>query len=315
MSSLRDALTEYVAMRRALGAQLRVPAAALGHFVEYLEAQGAPFITTELALRWAQTPENAQRSTWAGKLTMVRQFAAWLSVRDIRTEIPPRRILDARRQRHTPYIFSSQQVAELMLQAARLTSRTGLRALTYVTLIGLLASTGLRPGEALALDAPEVDLQDGVLTIRQTKFGKSRFVPVEDSTRTALGHYARQRDQLCRVRRTDAFFLSERGTRLQGANVRRTFRRICRAIGLHAAAQPNRHGGQPRLQDFRHSFVTKRLIEWYRAGVDIERELPRLSTYLGHVDVAHTYWYIQAVPELLQLAAERVSGRELGGPR
>jgi integrase len=315
MSALRVALAKYLAVRRALGTQLRDAAVTLSHFVEFLEAEGAEYVTTQLALRWARKPEHAQPATWAGRLTMVRQFAAWLSATDTRTEVPPRRILEGRRRRKTPYIFSEQEIARLMAEAARLPSPTGLRALTYVTLIGLLASTGLRPGEALGLDEPDVDLQNGVLAIRQTKFGKSRFVPVEDSTRVALAHYAAQRDRLCRLRQTSAFLVCEHGTRLRGAIARQTFGRMSCSIGLRAAAGARRVGRGPRLRDFRHSFATKRLVEWYRAGMDVERELPKLSTYLGHVQTADTYWYIQAVPELLQLATERLCSREPGGPR
>ena len=315
MIALRDALAKYIAVRRALGTQLRDAAVTLGHFVEFLEGEGAESVTTQLALRWAQKPEHAQRSTWAARLSLVRQFAAWLSVIDPRTEVPPRRILGAHRRRHTPHIFSEQEIARLMDEAGRLPSPTGLRALTYVTLIGLLASTGLRPGEALALDTPDVDLQAGVLTICQTKFGKSRFVPVEDSTRVALAHYAERRDRLCPLRRTNAFLICERGTRLRGAIARQTFGRISCSIGLRAPTGARRVGRGPRLRDFRHSFATKKLVEWYHAGVDVQRELPKLSTYLGHVQVADTYWYIQAVPELLQLATERLITREPGGPR
>ena len=315
MSALRDALAKYVAIRRALGSQLGEPAVTLGHFVEFLEREGAQFITTELALRWAQQPEGVQRATWARRLSMARRFAAWLSALDPRTEVPPRGILEARRQRNKPHIFSDYEIGRLMAEAARLSSPTGLRALTLVTLIGLLAATGLRPGEALALDTPDVDLQNAVLTIRQTKFGKSRFVPVEDSTRAALAHYADRRDELCALRRTDAFLVSERGTRLQNCTVRGTFARVSCTIGLRAPAAVRRIGRGPRLQDFRHTFATRRLIEWYRAGLDVERELPKLTTYLGHVQVGHTYWYIEAVPELLQLATEHLIVRKRGGAR
>lgn len=314
MSVIRDALGQYVAVRRALGTQLREPAVTLGHFVDFLEREGAEFITTELALRWATEPAGVQRATWARRLTMVRRFAAWLSAVDLRTELPPRRLIDARRRRTRPHIFTDQEIERLMTEAARLPSPTGLRALTYVTLIGLLAATGLRPGEALALDLSDVDLHTGILAIRQTKFGKSRFVPIEDSTRAALARYAEQRAERSR-RRTEAFLVSERSLRLQGGAARRTFARMSCATGLRAAAGRRRIGRGPRLQDLRHSFVTRRLIEWYRAGLDVERELPKLATYLGHVNVGHTYWYIEAVPELLQLATEHLSVRQPGGQR
>lgn len=313
MSILNDALTQYVAVRRALGTQFREPALTLCHFVEFLERQGAEFITTQLALRWACEPQGVQRATWARRLTQVRGFAAWLSAFDPRTVIPPRQLLDVRHRRNKPYIYTEQEIAQLMTEAARLPSRNGLRALTHETLIGLLAATGLRPGEALALDVSDVELQNGVLAIRQTKFGKSRFVPLADSTREALANYAQQRDQLCPRCQTDAFLVSERGTRLQGCTARCTFASVSCSIGLRAAVKGRRSGHGPRLQDLRHTFATRRLIEWYRARLDVQRELPKLATYLGHVDVANTYWYIEAVPELLQLASKHLSVRQPGG--
>ena len=313
MSALRDALVQYVAVRRALGTQFREPAVTLDHFVEFLEREGAEFITIQLALRWAMEPTLVQRATWARRLTLVRRFAAWLSAIDARTEVPPRRLLDARRRRRAPHIYTDREIERLIAEASRLPSPTGLRALTYSTLIGLLAATGLRPGEALALDRSDVDLSNGVLSIRQTKFGKSRFVPVEDSTRVALEHYAQRRDRLCSRRRSEAFLISERGMRLEGSAARRTFAKMSCAIGLRANAERKRIGRGPRLQDFRHSFATGRLVEWYRAGLDVKRELPKLATYLGHVDVGLTYWYIEAVPELLQLAAEYLGVQQPGG--
>src|ERR1035438_2386671 len=208
MSAQCDALTQYVSLRRALGTKLREPARTLGYFVDFLKREGAEFITSELALRWAMEPQGVQRATWARRLDMVRRFASWLSTVDTRTEVPPRRLLAARRRRNKPHIFTAPEIERLMAEAARLTSPTGVRPATYVTLIGLLSATGLRPGEALALDRPDVDLQSGVLTIRQTKFGKSRFVPIADSTRAALAHYAKQRDKLCSRSGTEAFLVS-----------------------------------------------------------------------------------------------------------
>jgi site-specific recombinase XerD len=313
MNAIRDSLAQYVALRRALGTKLREPARTLGQFLEFLECEGSEFITSELALRWAMGPKDVQRATWSRRLGMVRQFAAWLSTIDSRTETPPHRLLTARRRRNKPHIFSEQEIGQLMTQAGRLASSTGLRALTYTTLIGLLTATGLRPGEALALDRSDVDLDRGILAIRQTKFGKSRFVPVSDSTRTALQDYAKQRDSVGARRRTDAFLISERGARLTGSAARRTFGRISCLVGLRAVTGTSRVGRGPRLQDFRHCFATRKLIEWYRAGLDVGRELPKLTTYLGHVDVAHTYWYLEAVPELLQLATERLGGCRAGG--
>lgn len=309
MITIRDALAQYIAIRRALGSQFREPALTLGHFVGFLEREGAESITTSLALRWAMERKGVQRATWARRLTMVRGFAAWLSAYDPRTEVPPKRLFHARHRRNKPHIFTDQEIERLMVEAAKLNSPKGLRGLTHVTLIGLLASTGLRPGEALALDLPDVDLNNGILAIRQTKFGKSRFVPIKDSICTALASYAERRNAVCPHRPTDGFLVSESGTRLHACAARRTFAKVSRAIGLRAAVEGRRIGRGPRLQDVRHTFATRKLIEWYRDGLDVERELPKLATYLGHVSVGHTYWYIEAVPELLQLATERMSQR------
>jgi len=309
MSTLRDAVEEYVTVRRGLGTQLRLPAAALRRFVDFLEHERADFVTTELALRWAQEPSGCQPATWADRLGMVRRFAAWRSAADPRTQVPPRGLLPHRRRRSIPYIYSDQEIEQLLAETTRLPSSTGLRALTYATFFGLLAVTGLRPGEALALDLADVDLIGSVLAIRKTKFGKSRFVPVHESTRGALVHYAKHRDHLCPKRLTNAFFVSERGTRLYQEIAAHTFAKVSRAIGLRAPVAGRRKGRGPRLQDLRHRFATRKLIDWYRAGFDVEREMPKLATYLGHVHVRHTYWYIEAVPELLQLATERLSRR------
>lgn len=310
MNNLRNALTEYVKIRRALGSQFREPAMTLGHFVEFLERNETEFITTELALHWAMEPKGVQKATWARRLSMARRFAAWLSNFEPRTEIPPHRLLNVRHQRKKPYIYTAQEIEQLMTEAAQLPSPKGLRALTSVTLIGLLATTGLRPGEALALDESDVNLKNGILSIRQTKFGKSRFVPIEDSTCAALVHYVEHRDKLCPSRRTEAFLVSERGTRLQGCAARRMFVTVSIAIGLRLPVKGKRIERGPRLQDFRHTFTTQRLIEWYQEGLDVQRELPKLTTYLGHICIGNTYWYIQAVPQLLQLATERLETRQ-----
>jgi len=293
---------------------MREPAVTLGRFVDFLQQEGAQVITTELAVHWALQPVQVQPATWARRLSMVRKFAAWLSAFDPRTEVPPRHILQARHRRTKPYIYADEEIGRLMEEAGRLPSRSGLRAMTYSTLIGLLTATGLRPGEALALDVVDVDLKSGILAIRQTKFGKSRFVPLHKSTRAALAEYARRRDQICSQRPTCAFFISERGERLGGTSVRRTFARLSGAIGLRRRMAGRLVGRGPRLHDIRHSFATRRLVEWYRAGSDVRREMPKLATYLGHRSAASTYWYIEAVPELLQLATERLA-ESRGGAR
>lgn len=315
MNALRETLAEYVATVRALGTELRWPALILQRFVDFLEQEDAAFITTELALRWATQPRGVQTATWARRLSIVRRFAVWVHATDPRTEIPPQSLLPARHRRKPAHIYSDAEIPQLMEAAAGLPSRTGLRSETYETLIGLLAATGLRPGEALALDEPDVDLQQGILVVRDTKFGKSRFVPVAESVRVALTRYVGRRDALHPNRETRAFLVSARGRRVAGCAARRTFAKLSQAIGIRSSTEGRRIGRGPRLQDLRHTFATRRILAWYRAGLNVERLMPALATYLGHVRVQETYWYIEAVPELLELAAEHQARRTAGGGR
>jgi integrase len=316
MSALRDALTRYLEVRRALGTALAEPARTLAQFATFLEREGSPRISTALAIRWAMIPQGVQRATWARRLSMVRRFATWLSATDPLTEVPPHGALPARRRRQRPHIFTEAEVNALMAEAARRRSRSGLRPLTYTTLIGLLAATGLRPGEALALDTGDVDLENGLLSIRETKFGKSRVVPVAPSTRDALQQYLHRRNALCARPLSPAFLLSDRGGRVPGSTARRMFAVLSCATGLRPPLNGRRWGRGPRLQDFRHTFATRRLLEWYQAGLDVQRELPKLATYLGHIHIGLTYWYIEALPELLAHATGRLgSSRVPGGSR
>jgi integrase len=305
MSALRSALAEYLATRRALGTKLSCPESWLRRFVAFVEAEGAEFVTSELAVRWALQSVGVQRATHARRLAVVRGFAAWLQATDARTQVPPRRLLQAEHRRPTPHIYSDGEIADLMEAAGHLRSKPGLRAATYKTLLGLLAATGLRPGEALALDTADVDLVAGVLLVRESKFGKSRFVPLEESARVALAAYADFRDTMRPRRDTPAFLVTERGTRLRASGTRWMFAMLSQTVGLRPR-RARRVGRGPRLQDFRHSFATRRLLEWFRGGLDVDRLMPRLATYLGHVNATETYWYIQAVPELLLLATERL---------
>ncbi len=315
MNTLRKAVEEYIAIRRGLGTQLLRPAAALRRFADFLESEGAEFVTTELAVRWAIAPTQAQPSTWADRLGMIRQFAAWMTTLDPRTEVPPPGLLPARRRRKAPYIYRDEEIEQILAEASRLPSPTGLRALTYTTIFGLLATTGLRPGEAFALDIPDVDLHADVLAVRKTKFGKTRFVPFLDSTHAALADYAAQRDRILPRRESGAFFVTEGGARPYQEIAAWTFARVSCAIGLRAPAKGRRKGCGPRVSDLRHTFATRTLIDWYREERDVDREIPKLATYLGHVHIRHTYWYIEAVPELLQLASDRSMTHRQGGAR
>jgi len=313
MSTLHAALKEYLATRRALGTQLKWPASSLRRFVDFVEAQGADFVTTGLALRWATQPVGVQRATHAGRLRIVRGFATWLQAKDRRTQVPPQRLLPPQKCRPVPYIYTNEEITELIAATAWLRSPS--RRSTFKTLLGLLAATGLRPGEALALDVDDVDLVGGVLCVRHSKFGKSRFVPMDESARAAMIAYAAFRDTIHPRRETSAFFVRKLGRRLRRDTTRRTFALLCQQVGLRPAIARPRIGRGPRLQDMRHTFATRRLIEWYRAGLDVDRLMPRLATYLGHGHIAETYWYIQAVPELLRLATERLERAARGDVR
>jgi integrase len=315
MSGLHDALTEYLATRRALGTQFRWPESSLRRFVEFVEAQGAEFVTTDLAVRWAVQSVGVQSATHARRLEIARGFAAWLQATDTRTQVPPHRLLPARQRRPVPHIYSDREIADLMAAADRLRSASGLRPATFRTLLGLLAATGLRPGEAFALDNGDVDIVGGILTVRESKFDKSRFVPLDESVRAALAAYAKFRDRVRPNHDTPAFLVAGRGTRLGPSAARRTFARLCQDVGLRPRLHDRRIGAGPRLQDIRHTFATRRLIQWYRSGLDAGRLMPRLATYLGHVRMAETYWYIQAVPELLRLATERLEAAARGDVR
>jgi integrase len=304
MKSLQDHLTEYIAARRALGTRLEEPAHTLRRFLALMRRKKARFITVQVALEWSQQSKGVQRATWARKLSMVRQFARWMNALDPRHQIPPHRLLHVRHRRNTPYIYSEQELARLMTEASGLRSTRGLRALTLQTVIGLLAATGLRPGEAAALEKGDVDLQAKLLHIRETKFGKSRHVPIHESTVAALQRYAQERDRVFRNPDHSFFFVSDHGTALDLGEVRRWFCKISCHCGLRKKAEGHRSGRGPRLQDLRHTFATRRLVEWYKAGCNVAVEIPKLATYLGHSSVACTYWYIQAVPELLEQAAD-----------
>jgi len=308
MSDLRQALEDYLAVRRSLGFDLRLPASSLRNFVSFVEANKATYITRELAVRWAKQPRNAQQATWAWRLGMVRRFASWCTATDSRTEVPPEGLIPYRYYRNPPYIYSDDEIQRLIGGASELPSANGLRASSYSTLFGLLSVTGMRVSEVLMLDREDVDLGNGILTIRRTKFGKSRLVPVHGSTRDVLKHYDQLRDQVFPRAATRAFFLSERGSRITEWSARYTFAKLSQQIGLRSAAKG--HGRGPRIHDMRHRFAAHTLIEWYRAGIDVERELPKLATYLGHVHVNETYWYLEAVPELLQLATQRLMKKD-----
>ena len=302
---LREALEEYLKVRHALGFILAEPSRLLHKFVAYAEQEGASFITTDLALQWA-VQAGCRPAQRARCLSVVRKFAHYVSALDGRTEIPPHGLLPHRYRRVQPYLYTDEEIACLVRAAKRLPAPLGLRAATYATLLGLLAVTGMRVSEPVGLDRDDVDLNRGILTVRRTKFGKSRILPLHASTLEALRRYVDLRDRLCPRVQTRSFFVSERGTRLTEWSVRWIFVHLSQQTGLRSPGES--HG--PRIHDLRHRFAVETLLRWYRQDIDVERHLPELSAYLGHVHVADTYWYISAVPELLRLATLRLEQRK-----
>ena len=304
MNNLRLLLDEYLATRRALGAKLELSGRLLKRFVAFASQHEATLITTEHALQWATEPRDAQPARWASRLGMVRRFARYANAVDPRHEVPPQGLLPYQYRRRRPYIYRDREIADLIAAARELPGTTGLRPLTYATLLGLLTVTGMRASEILNLDRDDVGLTHGVVTVRDSKFGKSRKILLHESTRQALRRYAARRDHLCRNPHGPSFFLAERGTRITRWALHRTFAKLSRQTGLRVPSKS--HGGGPRLHDVRHTFTVNTLLRWYRDGVDVECHLPRLATWLGHARVSNTYWYLTATPELMQLAARRL---------
>ena len=308
MNELRKAVDEYLSIRRKLGFKLQRAGKLLHDFVLFTEKEGVSFITAELALRWATQSLGCQTAWSAARLGIVRGFAQYQSVMDPRTEVPPQELIPNRYHRRSPYIYGNDEVKRLIKAAQQLQSPLGLRAVTYRTVFGLLVVTGMRISEPIGLNRKDVDLINGILTVYQTKFGKSRLVPIHPSTQKALQQYESLRGRIFPKPRTESFFISEQGTRLTDWTVRRTFVKLSRQIGLRGPHDS--HG--PRLQDFRHSFATRTLLAWYRNGMNVDRHMPELSAYLGHAHVTDTYWYLSAVPELMQLAAIRLEQIQKG---
>lgn len=304
--SLRQELDRYLAIRRGLGYDLGTTERMLRAFIAFAESQGADHVSTDLFLGWQAAFGHAGRQTWAARLVVVRLFAQWLHGLDPAHEISPQGLIPSRCRRSRPYIYSEAEIERIVAAAAELPSVYGLRALTFSTLFGLIAMTGLRVGEALALNDEDVDLDLGVLTILHGKSGKERLVPTHASITARLAAYARERDRLLGFTPV-SFFAMDRGTRPDDCSARYNFAIVCQRIGLRPAQLYGRHGRGPRIHDLRHSFTARTLLGWYRTGKDPAREMIKLTTYLGHNKPECTYWYIEAVPELLELAARRVT--------
>lgn len=309
---LQDQLADYLALRRALGYRLARPEKLLGQFLDHLERRGETTITVSSALDWARLPVSGDSNWWGYRLAAVRGFATYLHGIDPAHEVPAADLLPQRPRRACPYLYSDTEVTALITATTSL--RTPLRQATLATLIGLLAVTGMRVGEAIGLDRGDVDLPAGRLTVRFGKFGKSRELALHPSTVKALAAYQGQRDRLAPATGTPAFFVSLAGTRLIYCNVHHAFHRLVRLAGL----TPRSASCRPRIHDLRHTFAVRSMIDAYTAGEDGQTRLTLLSTWLGHVHPVSTYWYLSSSPELMAVAGSRLDaylGYQPGGRR
>ncbi len=303
--SLRQEFDRYLSVRRSLGYDLGTSERVLRRFVDFAEAEQAQHISTALFLRWQASFGQAGRQTWAARFGMARLFSQWLHGLDPKHEALPRGLVPSHSRRTRPYIYNVEEIAAIVDAAAELPSIYGMRGHTCSTLFGLIAATGLRISEALGLDTDDVDLNEGVLRIRRGKLGKERLIPLADSVTRRLRAYAVERDRLLGLA-SKPFFVTCDGDRLGDCCARYNFAVVCQRIGLRVPQQYGRHGRGPRIHDLRHSFAARTIIDWYRSGKDPSREMIKLTTYLGHTSPENTYWYIEAVPELLELASQRV---------
>ena len=300
MSTLLESADQYLALRRSMGFKLGRPGQLVAQFASYCHQVGADTVTTELALLWARLRATGRRLWWAYRLSAVRGFARYLHAIDPRHEVPPPDLLPAGPRRTDPFIYSPTQIAELISAARKLPHP--LMSATYYTYIGLLAVTGLRAGEAIALDRDDVNWSESLLVVRNAKFGKSREIVLHPTTLGALRDYDSHRQHHLPRPRTPAFFVSTVGTRLNYNNVAVVFHDLTKRIGL----KPRSARCRPRLHALRHTFAVSTLLDWYRAGLDVTERMHLLTTYLGHTQPAYTYWYLSATPELLALVGQRL---------
>jgi integrase/recombinase XerD len=310
MSSLRQAAEDYLTIRHALGYKLQTTGVLLPQFIAYLEQVGADTVTVEHAVRWSTLPTGANPVYWQRRLVVVRGFARYLQTIDPNAELPPTDVLpSAVGRRPAPYIYSEEEISALMAAAGRW--RSALGSPTLQTVIGLLAVTGMRIGEAVRLDRSDLDLKHERLVVRNSKFGKSRELPLHASTVQALGDYLRLRDQLRPHVDTPALLLSTTGQRLTRRYVEWQFAQLRTRVGL----KPRPGSKPPRLHDLRHTFAVRTMLDSYRTGGDPQARLAQLSTYLGHANPGASYWYLSAAPELLALAAQRLQDHQMEADR
>ena len=306
MTTLREGVAEYLELRRSLGFRLKKDELYLRDFAGFMERRHATHITAKLAVQWVRQSASSDLNYLAGRLRAVRSFAHYRILSDPRTEIPATDLLPRRRITFQPYIFSQEDISRILAGSLRQWGgATRFYCLGRYTIYGLISVTGMRVGEVLRLDLDDVDLDQGVITIRNTKFGKSRLVPVHETTRVALQRYRKERDAFLAGRTVKAFFISTHGRRVAHTALDRAFLRLTRRLGLRG---PSASSG-PRLHDLRHTMAVEVLRRCYSTGADPERRLPTLSTYLGHTQLTYTYWYLHQNPGLMAEAVARLQHR------
>ena len=301
--SLLDEQQRYLSIRRRLGADLSTEERILRRFTTFADKDGAEYVDTRLIMRWLESLPAASAGTRGARFRVARQFALWLHGMDSRHEVPPQGLVPAHVQRVHPHIYSDAEIFAIVERTKTLPSVYGMRGLTCSTLFGLIAVTGLRINEALRLDQADLDIETGVLRVRFGKLGKERLLPLDRTVVQQLERYGRERDRLL-GRRSEAMFVTCEGHRLGDCGARYNFALVCQQIGLRQRQSQKRHGRGPRIHDLRHTFAVRTMLNWYRSGQDVGREMIKLTTWLGHA--ANTYWYLEAVPELLELASARI---------
>ncbi|MDX0753302.1 tyrosine-type recombinase/integrase [Sinorhizobium medicae] len=301
----------YLSIRRRLGADLSTDERILRRFAAFVDNDGAEYIDTRLIMRWLESLPSASAGTRGARFRVARQFVAWLHGTDPRHEVPPQGLVPGHVQRVHPHIYSDAEIIAIIEHARSLPSVYGMRGLTCSTLFGLIAVTGLRINEALRLDQTDLDIETGVLRVRFGKLGKERLLPLDPTVAQKLESYGRERDRLL-GRRSEALFVACKGHRLGDCGARYNFALVCQQIGLRPRQDYKRHGRGPRIHDLRHTFAVRTMLNWYRSGHDVGREMIKLTTWLGHASPTDTYWYLEAVPELLELAAARITSAAEG---
>lgn len=306
--NLQTRVDDYLTERRRLGYKLHARDTLLASFVQYVASRRhrGP-LTADLMADWARQDKwnRGTPGTWAVRLALLRHFVRYLKQFEPATEVPDKLIFGGKPGRLAPHIYREDEMVELLAATRHLGPRGSLRPITFETLFGLMASTGMRVSEAIHLRDADVDLKHGMLIVRQTKFAKSRQLPLHPSTVAALEHYRRQRAEHVPTTVDTPFFVGSRGKRLGQPLGERQTHRVFNALRDRLGWRNRGAHEAPRLHDIRHSFAVRRLMLWYGAGIDVNQMMLALSTYMGHAEIKHTYWYLTGVPELMTIAAGR----------